>query len=399
MTYKKPKNARVKTTNANTKEIEKSIKGVAKATPKIAKKAKKAVKKLNKKIDKTIKKYNKPKKKPKKPVKVPQKSEKYAQQAKKLQEKRLQLIDEYRVKGFSSGLEKHIAKKLPDEMTKEELEDYKNTFNLLTVKRSLRLYVTRIKDTENTDGFAIADVEGGISTDLTVDILTNKTKLARFVNQTINAKMPVESYDKDTGKSKRIMQHIGTELEADMIDDIVRAITGKAPAPGMSNEYFDVDDEYDPKHKSQLWEHIKFKKLPTDNKKIQDAIIDRLAELAYGNRNLFDYMIERRHERAEDDIIKKLGISEDEFARFNETLNTSWLWYVAEQLYPPSEAVEEAFDNLLKLTNEAQNGAQDDFNQVVRMIKNGEDYYEIVELLNKIIEDMKTGKGVSDKQG
>ena len=375
---KTPKKSRIeKTTGANA--LENLIKGAAFAAPKVSRKR------------------VKPKKRRVKPEKQPKKLKSYSDRAKKMQQEGKKLIDQYRMQGFKSYKEKNIDKLLPDEMTKEEYEDFKQTYNKAAIKKSLRLYVDRIKDTENTDGFALPDED--IATDLTVDILKNKQKLAKFVNERITQKVPVTSYDKETGKSKNIMHHIGTELEADFIDDIVRAITGKAPAPGMSNEYFDIDDNYDPNHKSQIWEHIKFKELPTDNKKIENTIIDNLAELAYGNRRLFDKMIERRRERAEDDIIKRLGITESEFAQFNETLNTSWLWYVAEQLYPPSEAVEEAFDNLMKLTNEAQKGAQDDFNKVVTMIKNGEDYYTIVESLNKIIEDMKSQKAVSNRQG
>lgn len=176
----------------------------------------------------------------------------------------------------------------------------------------------------------------------------------------------------------------GSDKIARYLDPLLRDLSGgQTPTAGMSNKYFEIDDEYDG-DPFKLFQHVKFKEIPeTDIKANQ--YIDKLEQDPHMSQQQYEDYSKQYHSQAYNTLASRLNLSN--FEALEQIMNSSPAWQIAKRGAMDSNQVLERWQELYSVMNEAQQNDTGIFDWAIQQIENGK--HSINWLINAIDDEIK----------
>ena len=294
----------------------------------------------------------------------------YSNRLKSIKEKAKEKITELENEGFEVNIE---LKKLAESKTSDRIS--KNT--LLHDSRLLNLNNIKTHAVKKTDRVL---KEGNLSYNLDESVvqysandITKKEGYAKIVNKAVN-------FASKTIKSNYEFSNL---LEA-LIDHLPIS-TIKA---GESNQYYEIDNDYDEKKSGELHKHIKFKYIGKE----QAAYIDRLLKNPYTSEKMYNEYLSsasnKAYETNVNNLLKSKNIKIDVAVKesLKSIMDSSHSWRVASADSFDSKQTKSKWDNLYKNAIEAYNTEDSTvWDTLATMIENEEDYSTIIQFVDDVI--------------
>ena len=294
----------------------------------------------------------------------------YSNRLKSIKEKAKEKLTELENEGFEVNIE---LKKLAESKTSDRIS--KNT--LLHDSRLLNLNNIKTHAVKKTDRVL---KEGNLSYNLDESVvqysandITKKEGYAKIVNKAVN-------FASKTIKSNYEFSNL---LEA-LIDHLPIS-TIKA---GESNQYYEIDNDYDEKKSGELHKHIKFKYIGKE----QAAYIDRLLKNPYTSEKMYNEYLSsasnKAYETNVNNLLKSKNIKIDVAVKesLKSIMDSSHSWRVASADSFDSKQTKSKWDNLYKNAIEAYNTEDSTvWDTLATMIENEEDYSTIIQFVDDVI--------------
>ena len=294
----------------------------------------------------------------------------YSNRLKSIKEKAKEKLTELENEGFEVNIE---LKKLAESKTSDRIS--KNT--LLHDSRLLNLNNIKTHTVKKTDRVL---KEGNLSYNLDESVvqysandITKKEGYAKIVNKAVN-------FASKTIKSNYEFSNL---LEA-LIDHLPIS-TIKA---GESNQYYEIDNDYDEKKSGELHKHIKFKYIGKE----QAAYIDRLLKNPYTSEKMYNEYLSsasnKAYETNVNNLLKSKNIKIDVAVKesLKSIMDSSHSWRVASADSFDSKQTKSKWDNLYKNAIEAYNTEDSTvWDTLATMIENEEDYSTIIQFVDDVI--------------
>ena len=294
----------------------------------------------------------------------------YSNQLKSIKDKAKEKIAELENEGFEVNIE---LKKLAESKTSDRIS--KNT--LLHDSRLLNLNNIKTHAVKKTERVL---KEGNLSYNLDEPVIqysandiTKKEGYAKIVNKAVN-------FASKTIKSNYEFSNL---LEA--LIDHLPVSNIKA---GESNQYYEIDNDYDEKKSGELHKHIKFKYIGKE----QEAYIDRLLKNPYTSKKMYNEYLtsasNKAYETNVNNLLKSKNIKIDVAVKesLKSIMDSSHSWRVASADSFDSKQTKSKWDNLYKNAIEAYNTEDSSvWDTLATMIENEEDYSTIIQFVDEVI--------------
>lgn len=162
---------------------------------------------------------------------------------------------------------------------------------------------------------------------------------------------------------------------------------GKPAAPGMDNDFFTIDSEYDPKKDYELSKHIKFKKIDVDEAReiLKNPFTNYNANEKY--KKLTSFVSNVNSSKTLNQMSAKT-IMDLEFI-----MNTSYAWRIAgstNEKYKSGQ-VKSRWVRLFKHLEDVAHTDSDGLSKLISMIENEERFETIIQEANDIIKQAMKG--------
>ena len=294
----------------------------------------------------------------------------YSEQLKSIKDKAKERISELENEGFEVNIE---LKKLAESKTSDRIS--KNT--LLHDSRLLNLNNIKTHAVKKTERVL---KEGNLSYNLDEPVIqysandiTKKEGYAKIVNKAVN-------FASKTIKSNYEFSNL---LEA--LIDHLPVSTIKA---GESNQYYEIDNDYDEKKSGELHKHIKFKYIDKE----KAAYVDRLLKNPYTSQKMYNEYLSsasnKAYETNVNNLLKSKNIKIDVAVKesLKSIMNSSHSWRIASADSFDSKQTKSKWDNLYKNAIEAYNTEDSSvWDTLATMIENEEDYSTIIQFVDDVI--------------
>ena len=294
----------------------------------------------------------------------------YSNQLKSIKEKAKERIAELENEGFEVNIElKQLAEsKTSDRITKNTLLHDSRLLNLNNIKSHAFKKTDRVLK------------EGNLSYNLdeavvqySANDITKKEGYAKIVNKAVN-------FASKTIKSNYEFSNL---LEA--LIDHLPVSNIKA---GESNQYYEIDNDYDEKKSGELHKHIKFKYIGKE----QAAYIDRLLKNPYTSEKMYNEYLSsasnKAYETNVNNLLKSKNIKIDVAVKesLKSIMDSSHSWRVASADSFDSKQTKSKWANLYKNAIEAYNTEDSSvWDTLATMIENEEDYSTIIQFVDDVI--------------
>ena len=168
------------------------------------------------------------------------------------------------------------------------------------------------------------------------------------------------------------------------LDPIMSELMGYdyKPQPGDENQYFKIDEEYDPNKMTELFKHIEFKNLP-DNQDIEYRV-EAIENLPWSS--------EENLQKHKEDIARRSYLSNIASAdridyyivdTLEAIMNSSAAWRVASRDVYPSDQAKDQWTTLYKCMSTAYKNDSKLFDRMYQMIMNEDDFQEILNVFEE----------------
>lgn len=306
------------------------------------------------------------------------KLERYAAMAEKAKAKARAEIKKMESQGFSvsDGLRDLAESKTPEKITQRTYVRLSKQLNLNNVRRTSKLLISEIsKESLHRD-------ISPIKSDITYADYISSTRLARKVNSLLNVPLQITDKEKRPIKSEDLSRKISL---------VMSSVMGSAvfPKPGMSNEFFEISKDYDPKDPMTLSEHIKFKKIPLNEN--SEYYVKLLTQQPYTNPELYNEYREDASQRGYFKNMKDTKIDPQTAERLAWLLNSSHLWNIAKEDEYDSTQVKENWKMLVENIQSIESAKerianyQNELSELISMIENEEALTDILAKIDEII--------------
>lgn len=176
----------------------------------------------------------------------------------------------------------------------------------------------------------------------------------------------------------------GSDKIAKYLDPMLRNLTGGEPLKaGMSNKYFEIDDDYDG-DPFKLFQHVKFKEIPQSDVKVQQYL-KKIEEDPHMSPQQYDEYTKQYHSKAYQTLAGRLKL--DNFEVLEQIMNSTPAWQIAKRSAMDSEQVLERWQELYDSMNQAQQADEGLFDWAIQQIENGK--RSINWLINAIEDEIK----------
>lgn len=291
-------------------------------------------------------------------------------------------VDRLEKMGFivSDRLHDLIDAPTPAKIAKSTYEHLSHQLNLNTVHRQAKLGIQEV----NKEMLHI-DLRTPVQTDISYSDFKNPQRLAKKINTIINTKV----------NDKGVYKKIKSEDLAHKINLLMSTVTGspKFPKPGMSNEFYEIDNDYDVNNPLTLRDSIKFKKIDAADQKTVKALMMLLSQ-PYTNDELHEYYINDAKLRGFYGAdYATYGLGEEKGEWFNYILHGSHLWNIARAEWAPdSEQIKQCVKwldiKLSQIQNVDENLTENQVADVLAAIMNEDDFFDVQEIIIRTLESV-----------
>ena len=318
------------------------------------------------------------------------------------------------VKGASSQSDKSIARGV-EKATKNATRQINKTVNktlgklernaqkVERMKENARKEIKRLKDAGFSVEPSIVELANSPTPRRVTDKTVEKMKIGLNLNRirstrTIDIKEvnnvtyggapistnPINTGIKVTGLKKTINDILKSAKPSDRLANdlavMVKNLSGKLPEPGLENEFFKIDDNFDPSKIYELSKHIKFKKMDPETAKI-------ILQNPFTNDAAYEVLQKDIHHRSYITNIKNYKdlskISPETAADLESIMNSSAAWQIAKRNAHDSDQTKENWSKLFsKLDNEYEDN---DLDELVTMIENEESLTSIISRADEML--------------
>lgn len=186
------------------------------------------------------------------------------------------------------------------------------------------------------------------------------------------------------------------DLSRKVLELMLALTPGHYPKPGDTNNYYTIDNNYDPKNPTSIVDHLTIKNLPTND--IIAANIQRILEQPYTAPDLHQKYLEdasaRGYHTLMRDILDPTGSLDptdldSRIEYFRSLLNTSHMWRVCGAGWLPSEQVKANYAELAKSLMRADrvNVDASQTNDIITAIENEEPFDVVLSMVESAISD------------
>jgi hypothetical protein len=309
------------------------------------------------------------------------KLEHYAQLLYARKQRALSEISKLEAKGYivSEWAKTWAASRTPTKISKRTLD---RAPTIQYVRRQARYGVTSINKESQT-----IDLATPAKTDISYNAMDRYEKgdgktLARELTKAIKG---YKSYAKTS-----------EDLSRKVLELVLALTPGHYPKPGDNNNYYTIDNNYNPKNPTSLVDHLTFKDLP--NTDMVAANIQRILEQPYTSRDLHQKYLEdasaRGYQTLMRDIFDPSGTMDptdldSRIEYFRSLLNTSHMWRVCGAGWLPSEQVKANYATLAKSLMRADRVDVDASrtNDIITAIENEESFDVVLAMVESAISD------------
>ena len=197
-------------------------------------------------------------------------------------------------------------------------------------------------------------------------------------------------------KGYRSYAKTSEDLSRKVLELVLALTPGHYPKPGDNNNYYTIDNNYDPKNPTSLVDHLTFKDLP--NTDIIAANIQRILEQPYTSKDLHQKYLEdasaRGYQTLMRDIFDPSGTMDptdldSRIEYFRSLLNTSHMWRICGAGWLSSEQVKSNYAALAKSLMRADRVDVDASrtNDIITAIENEEAFDVVLAMVESAISD------------
>lgn len=158
---------------------------------------------------------------------------------------------------------------------------------------------------------------------------------------------------------------------------------GKPAEPGMDNDFFTIDSEYDPKKDYELSKHIKFKKIQVDEAReiLKNPFTNYAANEEY--KKITPYVSNIKSSDSLSNMSMKTVMD------LEYIMNTSYAWLIvgAGKKDYDSEQGKSKWEKLFKHVEDVYRTDKDGLSRIISMIENGEKFEKVIDEANLIIKN------------